>query len=129
MKILKGVPAAMLVIAVTSVLPSPPASADTGVTRSRLLAATQDTSNWLSYGRDYHEQRFVPLDQINDANVGQLGLAWHADLPTPDGFSATPLVIDGRIYMTAAFANVFALDARTGEVLWHSDRLRHRCGG
>ena len=98
-----------------------PAARGEGVTQARLTAAAEDTGNWLTYGRDYKEQRYVPLDQINDSNVHELGLAWFTELPTVDGFSATPLVIDGIIYMSAAFANVFAIDARSGKILWQYD--------
>lgn len=93
------------------------------VTAERLLAAADDTANWLTHGRDYREQRHVSLTQINDDNIGELGLAWTVELPTTDGFSATPLVIDGTIYMSTAFANVFAIDARTGEIRWHHNPL------
>src|SRR5690348_17407427 len=56
--------------------PVAPASVD----ESRMLHADQDPGNWMSYGRTYSEQRFSPLKQINDQNVGQLGLAWSTDL-------------------------------------------------
>src|SRR5258708_35795478 len=49
---------------------------------SRLLNADQQPGNWISYGRNYSEQRFSPLSQINDQNVGQLALAWYVDLDT-----------------------------------------------
>ncbi|OYX94358.1 MAG: hypothetical protein B7Y74_07280, partial [Novosphingobium sp. 35-62-5] len=54
-----------------------------------------DGANWLSYGRTYDEQRHSPLNQITAENVGQLGLAWSADMDTARGQEATPLVIDG----------------------------------
>jgi glucose dehydrogenase len=53
-----------------------PASVD----ETRMLHADQEPGNWMSYGRTYSEQRFSPLKQINDQNVGQLGLAWSVDL-------------------------------------------------
>ena len=57
------------------------ASGAGAVDAARLLAADSDADNWLSYGRTYDEQRYSPLDQINDSNVGQLGLAWSRSTP------------------------------------------------
>ena len=79
------------------------------------MAADAEPGQWLSYGRTYDEQRFSPLEQITRANVGQLGLAWYADLDIDRGQEATPLFVDGVLYVTTAWSNVFALDARTGD--------------
>lgn len=86
-----------------------------------LLAAGQNDAEWLTHGRTYDEQRFSPLAQINTGNVQQLSLAWYADLDTARGQEATPLVIDGRIYITTAWSKVKAYDARTGAPLWSFD--------
>lgn len=91
------------------------------VTSARLLAADQDPANWLTHGRTYNEQRFSPLKQIDDKNVGQLSLAWFYDLDTHRGQESTPLVIDGKIYFTTAWSKVVALDAATGSLLWTYD--------
>ncbi len=56
------------------------------------LIAAAPAGEWLTYGRDYGEQRFSPLGSINADNVGKLGLAWYADLDTARGQEATPLV-------------------------------------
>src|SRR5690348_1406700 len=64
------------------------------VNASRLLNTDAEPQNWLTYGRTYNEQRFSPLKQINDQNVGRLGLAWYFDLDTRRGQEATPLVVD-----------------------------------
>src|SRR5690606_38537526 len=69
-----------------------------GIDADRLVNAAADTANWITYGRDYSEQRYSPLDQIDAGNVGELGLAWFADLDTARGQEGTPLVIDGRIF-------------------------------
>ncbi|WP_372865152.1 PQQ-dependent dehydrogenase, methanol/ethanol family [Spongiibacter sp.] len=89
------------------------------VTAQRIIAA--DGSEWLSHGRDYSEQRFSPLTNINDGNVQQLGLAWFADLPTRRGIEATPLMADGVLYVSASWGHVLAFDARSGQQLWHFD--------
>ena len=87
----------------------------------RSLSTDTDGDNWPSYGRSYSEQRFSPLKQINDQNVGQLGLAWHFDLDTHRGQEATPLVVDGVMYFTTAWSKVFALNAATGKLIWKYD--------
>lgn len=92
-----------------------------GVTAAMLVAADGDTANWISHGRTYSEQRYSPLDAVNRENVGQLGLAWYADMDTARGQEATPLVIDGRLYLTTAWSKVKAFDAVTGAKLWEYD--------
>lgn len=91
------------------------------VDASRITHADQEPGNWLTYGRTYDEQRFSPLKQINDQNVGQLGLAWFVDLDTRRGQEATPVVVDGVMYFTTAWSKVFAVRAATGEKLWSYD--------
>jgi quinohemoprotein ethanol dehydrogenase len=80
-----------------------------------------DPANWLSHGRTYAEQRFSPLAVITTDNVADLGLAWFADLDTARGQEATPLVIDGRIYISTAWSKVKAYDGASGELLWEFD--------
>ncbi len=92
-----------------------------GVDAAMLLAADGDTANWITYGRTYDEQRFSPLARIDTGNVGDLGLAWFADMDTARGQESTPLVIDGTIYVTTAWSKVKAFDARTGKPLWDYD--------
>jgi quinohemoprotein ethanol dehydrogenase len=91
-----------------------------------LASAESRTQDWLSYGRDYYEQRFSPLDQITDANAGQLGLAWQFETGTDRGLEATPLVIDGVMYTTGSWSVTYAIDARTGRQLWKYDPEVHR---
>lgn len=91
------------------------------VTEERLLAAESDPDNWLSHGRTYAEQRFSPLDDINDGNIGDLTLAWAVDLDTNRGQEATPIVVDGVMYISTAWSKVMAVNAATGEVLWRFD--------
>jgi quinohemoprotein ethanol dehydrogenase len=91
------------------------------ITSEKLLAAASDTANWISYGRTYDEQRFSPIDQVNASNVGQLGLAWYSDLDTNRGQEATPIVIDGMIYITTAWSRVKAFDGVSGKLVWEYD--------
>jgi alcohol dehydrogenase (cytochrome c)/quinohemoprotein ethanol dehydrogenase len=95
------------------------AAPTTGVTDAMIAAA--DGNEWLSYGRDYGEQRFSPLTQVSDKTVGRLGLAWSADLDTARGQEATPLMHDGVLYVSTAWSKVNAYDARTGELKWSYD--------
>jgi alcohol dehydrogenase (cytochrome c)/quinohemoprotein ethanol dehydrogenase len=90
-----------------------------GVTDAMIAAA--DGGEWLTYGRDYAEQRFSPLTQIDDKTVGKLGLAWFADLDTARGQEATPLMHDGVLYVTSAWSKVYAFDAATGALKWSYD--------
>ena len=92
-----------------------------GVTDERLVNAEAEPHNWLNHGRTYDEQRFSPLEQINDGNVKQLKLAWYLDLPSKRGLEATPLVADGRMYTTGTWSRVYAVDAASGELLWEYD--------
>ena len=93
----------------------------TAVTSTRLQAATAEAGNWLSHGRSYDEQRFSPLDEIDTDTIGDLGLAWYFDVPTQRGMEATPIVVDGRMYVSGSWSIVYALDAATGEELWRHD--------
>ena len=88
---------------------------------ARLLAGEPDGANWLSYGRTYDEQRFSPLSQVSDSNIGQLGLEWSSDLDTARGQEATPIVVDGVMYISTAWSMVKAYDAATGKPLWSYD--------
>jgi len=96
---------------------SPPVT--DGVTDALIAAAGE--GEWLSYGRDYNEQRFSPLTQISDATVKDLGLAWSADLDTARGQEATPLMHDGTLYVSTAWSLVKAYDAKTGQLKWSYD--------
>jgi len=91
------------------------------IDQARLEAAASDADNWLTYGRTYAEQRFSELAQVNDGNIGQLGLAWAVELDTTRGQEATPIVVDGVMYTSTAWSKVLALDAATGKVLWRFD--------
>ncbi len=92
-----------------------------GVDNTSLAQSAKDGVNWLSYGRTNDEQRFSPLTQVNASNVGQLGLSWFADLDTARGQEATPLVIDGTIYITTAWSKVKAYNGVTGKLRWEYD--------
>ena len=98
-----------------------PAPGAAAVDEARMLAVPEEPGQWLSYGRNYEEQHFSPLDQITTENIDALGLAWFADIPLNRGQEATPIVVDGVIYLGSSWSNVFAFDAATGEQLWRYD--------
>lgn len=86
-----------------------------------IKANAETTNNWPSYGLDYAETRFSKLNKINTANVGTLGLAWTYNLESERGVEATPLVVDGIMYVTASWSVVHAVDVRTGKRIWVYD--------
>jgi len=98
-----------------------PGAPSPNVSDAQMVKAESQPGNWLTYGRTYSEQRFSPLRAINDQNVGRLGLAWYFDLDTDRGQEATPIVVDGVMYFSTAWSEVYALNAATGERLWAYD--------
>jgi quinohemoprotein ethanol dehydrogenase len=76
---------------------------------------------WTAHGRTDDEQRYTPLDQVNAGNISELGLAWYADITDKGGYQSTPLVVDGKLYLTGPWSKVFAFDAVTGKQLWKFD--------
>ena len=103
--------------------------AQSPVNGERIANAERDPGNWLSYGRTYSEQRYSPLTGINDKNAQKLGLAWFADLDTNRAQEATPLVVDGVMYVSTAWSLVKAYDVRSGKMLWAYDpQVRRELG-
>ena len=91
------------------------------ISTERIIAADAAPGDWLAYGRDYKEQRFSPLTQINKDTIGALEVAWTADMYTTRGLEASPIVADGVMYMTGSWSVVYAVDAKTGEEIWSYD--------
>jgi quinoprotein glucose dehydrogenase len=86
----------------------------------------QDTTEWRHYGRDAGGARYSPLRQINRQNVNSLKQAWtfHTG-EVPQGrsrsFEATPLKVEGRLYLSTPLGQILALDPATGHLLWKYD--------
>jgi quinohemoprotein ethanol dehydrogenase len=79
--------------------------------------------DWLTNGGDLTNQRYSTLKQINTSNVKQIKGAWMTRLKGSGlggkySFEATPLVKDGVMYVITGNDDVFALNAKTGEILW-----------
>ncbi|HEY6926895.1 MAG TPA: PQQ-binding-like beta-propeller repeat protein, partial [Steroidobacteraceae bacterium] len=85
-----------------------------------MLAAPPD-GEWLSRRRTYDALGFSPLEQINRQNVASLRLAWSLALPVGLNESE-PLMHDGVLFVFSYRDNVQALDAETGDELWHYAR-------
>jgi len=116
----------ILALALTLITPShgdAQAAGPADVDSSRIVEADKDPGNWLSYGRTYNEQRFSPLTKITVDNAKQLGLAWYSNLDSVRGQEATPLVIDGVMYVATAWSIVKAYDAKTGALLSRRCRM------
>lgn len=79
------------------------------------------TVEWTTHGNGYSEQRYSPLKQINADNVRKLGLAWYADMTERGQWQSTPIVVDGRLYVTTPWSKVYAFDAASGKFLWKYD--------
>ena len=65
------------------------------VDAARLSAADREAGNWMSHGRSYGEQRFLPLSKVNENNIDQLGLAWQFKYDLDRVVEANPIVVDG----------------------------------
>ena len=85
------------------------------------LLAQPVGENWTSYNGDYTGRRYSRLDQINTANVNQFRAQWVFHSTVGSVLEATPQVVDGIMFVTAA-NDTFALDARTGRIIWHHSR-------
>ena len=95
-----------------------PSGATAQVTFERLLNADEEPENWLTYSGSYSSNRHTKLDQITPENVEDLELSWVFQAGSLEAFQATPLVVDGIMYLTEPVNNVVALDAKRGSVFW-----------
>ncbi len=92
--------------------------AQSTVTYERLLSASKEPQNWLTYGGDYANHRFSGLTELTPGNVKNLSLAWVYQSPVAGSWQATPIVVDGIMYLTQRPNDVVALDAATGRAFW-----------
>jgi PQQ-dependent dehydrogenase (methanol/ethanol family) len=96
------------------------ARADSAVTLERIRNSDKYPGDWLTYHRDYKGWQYSPLDQVSAKNVGKLQVAWtHAMPRSVRGLQSMPLAVDGVVYYSGAYNQVFALDGTTGEVIWY----------
>ena len=95
------------------------------VTQDLLNRAAGDGNNFLHTNGNYHQTRFYPNRQINTSNVAHLHPAWMFQTDVMESMETSPIVVNGVMYVTTSFDHVYALDARTGEELWH---YKHKMG-
>jgi len=91
------------------------------ITGQDLLAGLANPTRWLTYSGDYSGRRHSPLTQITPENVRRLTAQWTFQAETmalSRGFEATPLAVDGVLYVTGSNNYAWALDGRTGRPFW-----------
>jgi alcohol dehydrogenase (cytochrome c) len=93
------------------------------VSNERLQAAGKNTDEWLTYSGSYDGWRHTSLAEITPANVARLRVRWIKQFDiSQQRIEATPLVVDGVIFMVADAGHVLALNAKTGDVIWQYKR-------
>ena len=91
---------------------------DALVTSDRLLRASSEPQNWLTYSGAYASQRYSLLRQIDPSNVKNLELKWVLQNQVFGAWQSSPIVVDGIMYVTERPNDVMAVDAKTGRVFW-----------
>lgn len=91
-----------------------------------LLDGLASPARWLTHSGDYTSKRHSPLTQITPDNVARLTPLWAFETGLGYGraakFEATPIAIDGTLYVTGLNNNAWAIDGRTGTPIWHYER-------
>lgn len=95
------------------------------VTYEEILNDATTTHQIVTHGLGTKGQRYSPLDQVNVDTVGKLVPVWAFSFggEKQRGQQSQPLIHDGRMYVTASYSRIFALDVKTGEKLW---KYEHR---
>lgn len=110
----------LLALAVAAALP-----AQAGVTDADLVAGNKYTSGVLSAGIGTQGQRFSPLAKVNTGNVGNLVPVWSFSFggEKQRGQESQPVIYNGKMFVTASYSRIFAIDATNGTQLW---KYEHR---
>jgi alcohol dehydrogenase (cytochrome c) len=95
------------------------------VTQAQLNAADKNSKNFLLTNGNYAQTRFYPAKQIGRDNVKNLHVAWIFQTDVKESLETSPIVVDGVMYVTTSFSHVYALNAKTGEQIWH---YNHKMG-
>ncbi|MFQ5467045.1 MAG: pyrroloquinoline quinone-dependent dehydrogenase [Kiloniellaceae bacterium] len=101
------------------------AGAASAASWEELVNSGSQSRDWLNYGGDLGQKRFVPNDAINTENVGGLRLKFIHQSGVIGSYETTPVAENGILYFTTPYNHVFAVDARTGRELWHYE---HKLG-
>ncbi len=101
------------------------AQASAQVTDAMITNAGNDTSSVLSWGMGTQGQRHSTLTNINTSNVSKLVPAWTMSFggEKQRGQESQPLVYKGKMFVTASYSRIFAIDVKTGEKIW---KYEHR---
>jgi alcohol dehydrogenase (cytochrome c) len=101
------------------------AASAAGVTRQMIDADARTGADVLTWGLGTQGQRYSPLRQVNTGNVGKLVPAWAFSFggEKQRGQESQPVIHDGKMFVTASYSRLFALDAATGRKLW---KYEHR---
>ena len=102
--------------------PTPIDVPSTGLSFERLKEAGKEPQNWLTYWGSYRSEHFSELTQINRSNAQTLQARWAAPLPGDVPLESTPIVVDGVMYLSGAPGEVYAVDARSGLLIWRFHR-------
>ena len=100
--------------------------------------------DWPSYGGDNGSTKYLPLNQINSENVADLVIAWEwnsvdnalvseivensGPMLRPNSYKATPIVVDGSMYLPTSYGQIVALDPVSGETRWVFDTKTYEDG-
>ena len=104
-----------------------------------VCAVGEESTDWSAHGGDGRNSKYAPLDQINADNFGDLEVAWTWESiemevakenprVRPAQFKATPLVVDGVMYLPTSICQIVALDPGTGKLLWSFDPKSYEAG-
>src|SRR5215469_14031394 len=95
------------------------------VTQQMLNGADKNTKDFLLTNGNYAQTRFYGAKQIDRDTVKHLHVAWIFQTDVKESLETSPIVVDGVMYVTTSFSHVYALDAKTGQQLWH---YNHKMG-
>src|SRR5271163_2257856 len=91
----------------------------TPVSQQQLNNAHKDGTNFLHTNANYEQTRFYPNAQINRGNVSHLHPAWIFSTEVKESLETSPIIVNGVMYVTTSYSQVYALDAKTGAEIWH----------
>jgi PQQ-dependent dehydrogenase (methanol/ethanol family) len=81
--------------------------------------AASDSKNFLHTNGNYNQTRFHPANQITTGNVKNMHVAWIFQTDLRESMETSPIIVNGVMYVTTSFDHVYALNAQTGEQIWH----------
>ena len=102
-----------------------PVPRNISVPQARLDAADKDGTNFLHSNGNYAQTRFYPASQINTGNVAKLKPAFIFQTQVLESMETAPIVVDGVMYVTTSYNELYAVDAATGKEFW---RYKHKQG-